>query len=408
MFNDYRGMSKEAKYLILQSILPSLAYGMFYTDISYFLTTVQGLSYELMGIIITAMGVSTFVSSILLGIAADKYGRKKLYIIGNVIASAIIALFALTTDPIILLAAAALEGISEGAFSASGNALIAEKAGDERRTSVFSLFGFVTGIAFGIGSFMIPIVVVFEIIGFTNKESHILLYIILAALSLTSTLIMLKVSESKRLKKAKTSLKELLPKKSKDIIVKYVIASAIVAFGAGLIVPLMTAWLKLQYGVSDAISGPILGISNIVIGVATLAAPPLARSIGLVKAIVVTQTISTIFMFITPLSPNYILASFVYTLRAFLMNMSNPLQQSMIMGLVAEDERGAASGVSAAFWRLPNALSTSIGAWLMGIRYLAAPFFLASLFYIVSIALFWYYFRKTKMPEELKSAHSSS
>ena len=407
MFNDYRGMSKEAKYLILQSILPSLAYGMFYTDISYFLTTVQGLSYELMGIIITAMGVSTFVSSILLGIAADKYGRKKLYIIGNVIASAIIALFALTTDPIILLAAATLEGISEGAFSASGNALIAEKAGDERRTSVFSLFGFVTGIAFGIGSFMIPIVVIFEIIGFTNKESHILLYIILAALSLSSTLIMLKVSESKRLK-AKTSLKELLPKKSKDIIVKYVIASAIVAFGAGLIVPLMTAWLKLQYGVSDAISGPILGISNIVIGVATLAAPPLAKSIGLVKAIVVTQTISTIFMFITPLSPNYILASFVYTLRAFLMNMSNPLQQSMIMGLVAEDERGAASGVSAAFWRLPNALSTSIGAWLMGIRYLAAPFFLASLFYIVSIALFWYYFRKTKMPEELKSAHSSS
>jgi MFS family permease len=407
LFNDYRGMSKEAKYLILQSILPSLAYGMFYTDISYFLTTVQGLSYELMGIIITAMGVSTFVSSILLGIAADKYGRKKLYIIGNVIASAIIALFALTTDPIILLAAATLEGISEGAFSASGNALIAEKAGDERRTSVFSLFGFVTGIAFGIGSFMIPIVVIFEIIGFTNKESHILLYIILAALSLTSTLIMLKVSESKRLK-AKTSLKELLPKKSKDIIVKYVIASAIVAFGAGLIVPLMTAWLKLQYGVSDAISGPILGISNIVIGVATLAAPPLAKSIGLVKAIVVTQTISTIFMFITPLSPNYILASFVYTLRAFLMNMSNPLQQSMIMGLVAEDERGAASGVSAAFWRLPNALSTSIGAWLMGIRYLAAPFFLASLFYIVSIALFWYYFRKTKMPEELKSAHSSS
>jgi MFS family permease len=407
LFNDYRGMSKEAKYLILQSILPSLAYGMFYTDISYFLTTVQGLSYELMGIIITAMGVSTFVSSILLGIAADKYGRKKLYIIGNVIASAIIALFALTTDPIILLAAATLEGISEGAFSASGNALIAEKAGDERRTSVFSLFGFVTGIAFGIGSFMIPIVVVFEIIGFTNKESHILLYIILAALSLSSTLIMLKVSESKRLK-AKTSLKELLPKKSKDIIVKYVIASAIVAFGAGLIVPLMTAWLKLQYGVSDAISGPILGISNIVIGVATLAAPPLAKSIGLVKAIVVTQTISTIFMFITPLSPNYILASFVYTLRAFLMNMSNPLQQSMIMGLVAEDERGAASGVSAAFWRLPNALSTSIGAWLMGIRYLAAPFFLASLFYIVSIALFWYYFRKTKMPEELKSAHSSS
>jgi hypothetical protein len=46
-------------------------------------------------------------------------------------------------------------------------------------------------------------------------------------------------------------------------------------------------------------------------------------------------------------------------------------------------------------------LSTSIGAWLMGIGFLATPFFLASILYIVSIALFWYYFRSTKMPEEL-------
>jgi MFS family permease len=401
-------MSKEAKYLIVQSILPSLAYGMFFTDISYFLTKVQGLPYEVMGIIITTMGVSTFVSSILLGIAADRYGRKRLYIMGNVIASIIIALFALTTNTLLLLAAASLEGIAEGAFSASGSALIAEKAGDERRTSVFSLFGFVQGIAFGIGSFMLPIVVIFEAMDFTTKESHILLYVILAAASLASTLIILRVTESRRPKKAQASLKDLLPKKSKGVIIKFVVTSAIVAFGAGLIVPLMTAWLDLQYGISDAVSGPILGASNIIIGVATLAAPLLARRIGLVRAIVVTQTISTVFMFLTPLSPDYVSASFVYTMRAFLMNMANPLQQSMIMGLVAEDERGAASGVSAAFWRLPNALSTSIGAWLLGMGLLAAPFFLASLFYIVSIGLFWYYFRSTRMPEEMKNVHNSS
>ena len=82
------------------------------------------------------------------------------------------------------------------------------------------------------------------------------------------------------------------------------------------------------------------------------------------------------------------------------MNMSSPLAQSMIMGLVAEDERGAASGVSAALWRLPNALSSFIGAWLMGMGFLDAPFFLAALFYIVSISLFWHYFRHTRMPEE--------
>jgi MFS family permease len=452
VFDDYRGMPLEAKYLILQSIMPSFAYGMFYMDISYFLTTIQGLPYGTMGIIITLMGVSTFISSILLGIAADKYGRRRLYIIGNIIASSIIALFALTTNPAILITAALLEGISEGAFSASGSALIAEKAGDKRRTSIFSLFGFVQNIAFGMGSIILLTVAFFETAGFTTAQSHTILYVTLAALSLTSTLFMLKITESKTLKKlvqptkgelvkkswvrrlpkrlqklgdmmpkklARVKQKYILagdrfltrlrragymmPQKSGKVIIKYVLASAIVAFGAGLIVPLMTAWLKAQYGVSDAISGPILGVANIVIGVATLAAPPLAKKIGLVKAIVVTQGFSTLFMFLTPLQPGYLSASFVYTVRAFLMNMASPLQQSMIMGLVAEDERGAASGVSAAFWRLPNALSTSIGASLIGIGLLAAPFFLAGTFYIVSIALFWSFFRNTKLPEEQKT-----
>ena len=82
------------------------------------------------------------------------------------------------------------------------------------------------------------------------------------------------------------------------------------------------------------------------------------------------------------------------------MNMATPLSQSMIMGLVAEDERGAASGISGALWRLPNALSTWLGAGLMSIGLLAEPFFIASLLYIISIMLFWYYFRKVEMPEE--------
>ncbi len=400
MFSDYRGMPKEAKYLIISVIFPSLAYGLFYTDLSYFLTTVQGLSFGLMGIIITVMGVSTFAASVPLGIAADKYGRRKFLILGNVIASAIIAVFALTTNPALLLAAAVFEGLSEAASSASSSALLAEKAGDDKRTSVFSMAGFVQSIAFGLGSMMIPVIVVFETFGFTDRQGHVLLFVFLAALSLASTLIILKITESKSSKRATRSMRDLLPKKSKKVLAKYVLASAIIAFGAGMVVPLMTAWLKLQYGVPDKISGPILGMSNIVIGVATLAAAPLARKIGLVKAIVLTQGISTLFMFSTPLSPDYITASLVYTSRAFLMNMASPLQQSMIMGLVAEDERGVASGVSAALWRLPNALSTSIGASLMGVGLLAAPFFLASLLYITSIALFWYFFRNTEMPEE--------
>ncbi len=404
MFSSYQGLPREAKLLIIQAILPSIAYGMFYTDISYFLTSVQGLSYSFMGIVITTMGISTFASSIPLGVAADKYGRKKTLILGNIMAGIIITVFAFTTNPIALIVAAVFEGISEAAFSASSGALLAEHAVYEKRNSVFSLYGFASSMAYGIGSLAIPAIVIFQLLGFTNKVSHGLLYVMLAAFSLASTVILLKVKESDRSKKQKKleidEEARASHKRSRSILAKYVLTSAIIAFGAGMVVPLMTAWLRLQYGIPDVVSGPILGLVSIAIGVATLAGPPIAKKFGLVKAIVVTQAASTIFMFATPLFASYIIASSVYCVRAFLMNMASPLSQSLIMGLVDEDERGLASGVNAGLWRLPNALSTFVGAFLMSIGLLALPFFLASLLYATSIGLFWVYFRKIKMPEE--------
>ena len=405
IFGSYRGLPKEATRLIYSLILPSVAYGMLYTDISYFLTTVQGLPDVTMGIIVTLMGVSTFVASIPLGIAADRYGRKKTLIAGNIVASLTLAVFALTTNPAVLFAAAILEGVSEGATSAAISALLAEKCEATRRNSVFSLFGFAQSMAFGAGSFAIPAVVVFRVLGFGDRESHILLYIAVATLSLASTVLMFRISESRMPSKTKKTpsrlnIKGLFPQKSRDILAKYVLTGATIAFGAGLFVPLMTRWMNLQYGVADEVSGPILGATSLVIGVATLASPYLAKKLGLVKAVVVTQAASTLFMFATPLSPHFLLASSVYTVRAFLMNMSSPLEQSMIMGLVATDERGAASGISTALWRLPNALSSFIGAWLMGIGFLALPFFIATAFYVVSIVMFWFFFKNTLMPEE--------
>lgn len=402
MFSNYTALSKQAKYLIYQSILPAIAFGMFYTDISYFLTTVQGFSIEFMGLVVTVMGVSTFTTCIPLGIAADKYGRKKMLMIGTLIAGAAMAIFALTTEPAILLAAAIFEGVSEGALSASSGALMAEKCEESQRNSAFSLFSFAQSISYGIGSFAISAVGLFEIVKISNKTGHSLLFVLLGLLSVISIFMLFKVNESKRPLKNKNNEPntKFVRKGSRSILAKYVLTSAIIAFGAGMVVPLMTAWFKLQYGISDALSGPILGVTSIIIGVVTLASPYLAKKLGLVKAIVVTQAASTIFMIATPLSSSYLVASSIYMMRAFLMNMASPLSQSMIMGLVDENERGAASGVNAALWRLPNALSTIIGAYLMGMGMLALPFFTAGILYSISIALFWYFFRKTKMPEE--------
>ena len=399
MFEDYRGISRQAMFLIYAGFIPALTYGLLYTDLSYFLPIVQGVSSDFMSIVLTIMGLSVVSFSIPLGIAADRYGRKRMLIVGNVVASLVVALFALTTNVYILFVAAVLEGASEAAFSSSSGALLADLAGDEKRMSAFSLLGFLSSIASGVGCFAIPLVVVFQFFGFSSRSGHVMLYLVVATLGLLSTVFVLKIGKTNTVQRG-GGIRGFVPKKSRNVLIKYIVANSMIALGAGLFYPLMTYWFKLQYGVPDTISGPILGISSILIGISALAAPSLARRVGIVKSIVITQGVSTAFMLATPFAPEFSLASVFYTARTFLMNVASPLQQSMIMGLVTPEERGAASGISTALWRLPNSFSVYAGRWLMDQGLLAEPFYVATLLYVVSIAAFWRFFNKVKMSGE--------
>lgn len=399
MLNEYRTIPYEARLLIYVSFVSELAVGFIYTDLSYFLTRVQGISDFFTGVVITVMGVTTVLTSVPMGVLADRYGRRRFLIIGNIFASLTLTAFAISTDTYLLLAAAAIEGTTEAAYAASGSALLTDKAGDTSRTSAFSLNAFLTNIAWGLGGFAIPVVLVLESFGLDSVLSHKILYFALAALSLGVTPFLLKIRETSRTSDRR-GLVGFLPRKSKSVLLRYGVTSTLVAFGAGFFVPLMSRWFYLAYGISDTVSGPIIGVSGFMVALATLATPRLARRFGLVKSIVVTQGASTLFMFVVPLSPTFIIAGVVYTVRSFMMNLSNPLVQSMVMGLVSPDERGAAAGITAAIWRFPNSISTTIGAGLMGAGLLALPFYLATGLYVVSIGLFWVFFRAVKLPEE--------
>ena len=400
LLRQYSSIPWEAKLLIVLSFIPGLSLSFIYTDLSYFLTTVKGLSIVFTGTVITLMGVSMVAASLPFGILADRYGRRKFVVIGNVLASITLASFALTENPDLLLLAAVVEGTTEAAFAAAGTALLAEKAGEQSRTAAYSLSSFLSNISWGLSGFAIPLVLVFEVFGFDVGQAHVVLYLILAALSLAVTPFLFKISESKTSAKAK-GLREFVPKKSRGVLVKYLITSILVAFGAGLFVPLMTQWFTLRFAVPDTVSGPVIGVSGFLIAAFSLYAPNLARRFGLVRAIVLTQALSMIFMVAVPLSPTFALAGVTYIVRTLMMNVAGPLGTSLIMGLVAEEERGAAAGISAALWRLPNSISTVVGSSMMLVGLLGLPFYIASVLYAVSISMFWVLFKGSKTPEEL-------
>ena len=393
MFAEYRGVPSQAKLLIYLSFIPNVVIGFLYSDLSYFLPQIQGIG---VGLPITIMGVTLVVESIPFGMLADRYGKRKMLILGNLCASFSLMGFALTNNFTLVLLVAVMEGTGEAAYAVSVSALLAEKAGDEKRTVAFSLLAFVGWVAGALGNFIVSLVPTIQTFGLDFRQAHIDLYVIIALLSLSITPFLFWVKESATLNEAK----EILPRKSARVLVKFSGYSLLIAVGAGLFVPLMAFWFSEAYRVSDVVSLPFLGVTYLLTAFVVFMSPRLANRMGLVKATVVTQAASTIFMVTIPSSPSFEIAASIYIIRVFLMNLSNPLTQSLIMGLVSPEERGMASGITASLWRLPNALSASFGYSLMVAGYLSLPFYIATVLYIVGIAMFWFLFKDARLPEE--------
>jgi MFS family permease len=400
VFDEYKGIPSQAKLLIYLSFLPGLVVGFIYTDLSYFLTKVQGFSDFWMGVTIFTMGGTLVATSIPLGILADRYGKRSMLLLGNLMAGVSLIGFALTTNVALVLVIAVLEGLGEAAFAVSFNALLADSAEDAKRTPAFSLSAFLGWISGAIGAFAISSVLLIERLGVSAAQAHTILYVIVGLLGLSVSPLVLRVHETKTVRR-----KNLLPRDPRSVktLTRYAVYSVALALGAGLFVPLMTRWFSAAYNVSDAVSGPVLAASSLLTAGAVLLAPRLARRLGLVKAIVVSQAFSTVFMVAVPSSPTFAVAGSIYTVRVFLMNLSNPLGQSLLMGLVPREDRAAASGITASLWRLPNSFSSVIGASLIGAGLLALPFYIATVLYVFSIGAFWLLFKDAELPEEAAS-----
>ncbi|MEM0118492.1 MAG: MFS transporter [Conexivisphaerales archaeon] len=392
MLRDFSKVPSQAKILVVGTVFSQLGIGLVLTDLAYFLTSIRGLPATFSGLVFTVEGLTSVALSLPLGVMSDRYGRKRFVLAGNIFVGVSILLISLFSNELIIVLAGAMAGISEAAFTSSTGALLAQYSNSENRTAIFSLAALAGNLAWGAGGFLLYLIEPLERIGLDPLSSHLILYISLAASTFLSTLLLVRLNETKRDWK-RTAGYGILSPATRKILIKYIGVNIFVAFGAGLVVPLMSQWFAYKYGVPDSVSGPVLGVSNVLIAAASLAAPAAARKLGVVRSIVLTETASTLFMFLTPLPSTFALSGTIYVIRAFLMNVSNPLSSSLIMGMVPDEERGAASGISATFWRMPNAISTYPGAAMMRAGYLNLPFYIASALYVMSIALFWKWFK---------------
>lgn len=387
----FSAIPRKVRWIVYANALGAVGFGYLLVFITAYLPVI-GVSLGDVGLILGAEGASMVLSAIPLGLYSDRRGRKWLFLIASVILPPSLLVFAFTTDVVWLVLAAVVSGVGEGAFLSTWNAIIADQTTKEQRNAAFSLSFILNNVASGIG-FALPLA--FPLLegwtGVATQPMHIFALVAtdgLGFLAPVALYVLLRdYRETLRLRQARPRNMAWGP------LLKFSGLNGLIGLGAGFFVPLVASWLWKRFGVLDTWSGPVLALSNLTIGLAAVASTSLARKYGPVRAIVLAQGLSTVFMLSLAFLTNAVLAAAFYIVRAALMNMSSPVSDSFLMGIIAPEQRGLASAVNSIVWRIPNTITTVIGGLLMDAGLLDLPIFLAVGFYVASITGFYFVFR---------------
>lgn len=397
--------TNRANLLILALSPIFLDVGFLQVVISAWLPTV-GITPFQVGLLITVAGALVVVSSIPLGILSDIYGRKKILIAGALAGSLGLMVYALTTDFTYLLVASAVLGFAEGSTVSVWNALLADLTDPSTRNRVFSYSYVMISVASGFG-LLLPGLFPFigPAVGMSNYALHKTFLLALGVASFVSPLGVTAIIWGH--KETHNPSRKFAGLKNIGTLAKLGVVGGSIGFGAGFIIPLVGTWFLLRFGVGDAYSGPVLAVSSILIGLAAIAAPWMAKKYGQMNAIMITAGSSMVFMLSMAFIPNINVAAAFYVIRTGLMNMNGPLMDSFSMSMFPAEQRGLVSAATNTIFRLPNSISTSFGGFLLGVGLLAYPFIIASALYVLGLAAFYGFFIASRKYSSVMSAPTS-
>lgn len=161
---------------------------------------------------------------------------------------------------------------------------------------------------------------------------------------------------------------------SRRIVLKLAALFSVDAFAGGLVInSLLALWLFERFGMSLASAGMFFFVAGLLTAASQLAAPVVARRIGLINTMVFTHIPSNVCLIFAALAPNVEIALGLLFVRSALSQMDVPTRSSFVMTVVTPNERAAAASFTAVPRSLAASLSPSLGGALLAAGFFATP-----------------------------------
>jgi len=187
---------------------------------------------------------------------------------------------------------------------------------------------------------------------------------------------------------------------SRGIVFKLAALFAVDAFAGGLVLnSLMSLWLMQRFDLSLAAAGTFFFWSGLLSAASMLAAPWVARRVGLLNTMVFTHIPANVCLIAAALAPALPVALALLFARAALSQMDVPTRTAYVMSVVTPPERAAAASATAVPRSLAAAASPSLAGALIAAGWLAAPLIAGGLIKIVYDLTLWAACRRQRLDD---------
>jgi len=161
---------------------------------------------------------------------------------------------------------------------------------------------------------------------------------------------------------------------SRAIVLRLAALFSVDAFAGGLVVnSLLALWLLDRFGLSLAQAGAFFFWAGLLSAASQLAAPVVARHIGLLNTMVFTHIPANVCLVLAAWAPSLPAALVLLFVRSALSQMDVPTRTAYVMAVVTPAERPAAASFTAVPRSLAGALSPTLSGALFAAGWISAP-----------------------------------
>jgi len=184
---------------------------------------------------------------------------------------------------------------------------------------------------------------------------------------------------------------------SRAIVIRLAALFSLDAFAGGLVVnTLLALWLFQRFGLSLTAAGSFFFWAGLLTAISQLAAPRVAKRIGLLNTMVFTHIPANLCLILAALAPGIEAALALLLVRSLLSQMDVPTRAAFVMAVVTPAERAAAASFTAVPRSLAAAVGPTLGGMLFAAGWLAAPLVICGALKITYDLAIWRAFRRIK------------